>query len=82
MSEEERRVKRPGDSLVLGELLAVVGRQCMNTRRKRRQQRKHGSRDSIGSLGGRMGHQAVTGRALVERDESLSMPDTLTIKRL
>ena len=71
MSEEEVSIEFLGDSLVLGELSAVVSRQRMDTGRKRRQQRNHGVRDGLRGLARDVGEQRVARRTLVHRDESL-----------
>jgi len=42
MGEEEIGIKCLCNSLMLGELLAIICRQCVNAGRKRRQQRNHG----------------------------------------
>jgi hypothetical protein len=57
--------------LMLGELLAVVGRQRAHAGRKRRQQRDHHIGDRLGGLARHMGDQGVTGLTLAECDERL-----------
>ena len=71
MGEEEVCVEFFGDALVLGELLAVVGRQRVDTGCKRRQQRDDGFRNPVRCLERDVGDQRVTRRALVDRDQSL-----------
>lgn len=76
MGEEEVCIEISGDTLMLGELLAVVGRQRVNAGSKRRQQRDHGIRDRLCGLERYMGNQRVARRALVNRDECLFLPGT------
>lgn len=73
MSEEELCIELPGDPLMLGELLAVIGRQRVNAGGKRREQRDHGIGDRLCGLERHMGDQRVTGLAFVERDERLML---------
>ena len=73
MGEEEVSPEVLGDPLMLSELLAIVGRQRMNTGRKRRQQGDHRIRDRLRCLERHMGNQRIAGRALVERDKCLLM---------
>ncbi len=59
MGEEEVGIERLGDSLMLGERLAVVDRQRMDAGRKRRQQGGHRIRDGLRCLGQHMGELAA-----------------------
>jgi hypothetical protein len=61
MSEEEVGIKFVGNSFVLGELLAIVGRQGLDAGRKRLEQTDHGFRDGLCGLERHVGDQAVTG---------------------
>ena len=63
MSEEEVCVEFFGDTLMLGKLLAVVGRQCVNTGCERRQQGDHGVRNGLRGLEWHMRDQGVAGCA-------------------
>ena len=71
MGEVEFGLKFAGDALMLGELLAIVGRQGMNTGRERRQQRDHCVRDRLRRLERHVSNQRVAGLAFVERDQCL-----------
>jgi len=73
MGEEEVGIESPGDSFMLGELLAVIGRQRMNAGRERRQHGDDRARDSSSRLGRDMRDQGVARLAFVDRNESLLM---------
>ena len=84
MSEEEICIELPGDTLMLGKFLSVVGRQrmwrpraiCANAGSKRRRQGDHGIRDRLSGLERHVGNQRVARRALVNRDECLFLSST------
>lgn len=71
MGKEEIGIEFPCDPFVLGELLAVAGRQRMNAGRKRPQQRDRGVGDDLGGLERNVADQAVARFALIERHERL-----------
>lgn len=71
VSEEKISIEFLGDSLVLGELSAVVCRQRMDASRKRRQQGNQGVRDGLRGLERDVGEQRVARRTLVHCDEGL-----------
>lgn len=76
MGKEEVGSKFAGDTLMLCELFAVVGRQRVNTGGIWRQQGNHDIRYRLRSLARYVcvrSDQRVTGLALVDRDECLMM---------
>jgi len=73
MGKEEAGSKFAGDTLMLCELFAVVGRQRVNAGGIWRQQGNHDVRYRLRSLARYVSDQRVTGLALVDRDECLMM---------
>lgn len=73
MGEEEVSVESPSYAFMLGELLAVISRQGMNTGCKRRQHGDDRACDSSSRLGRDMRDQGVARLAFIDRHESLLM---------
>ena len=73
MREEEVGIELFGDSFMVGELLAVVGRQRMNATPERRQQRDHRVGHVLCGLRRNVGDQGIAGSAFIDRHECLLM---------
>jgi len=71
MSEEEVGIKFLGNSFVLSELLAIIGRQGMDAAGKGLEQADHGIGDRLRVLDADVGYQAIAGLAFVEGDQGL-----------
>jgi len=76
MGEEEVDIESLGDAFMLGKLLAVIGRQRMNTGRKRRQHGDDCVCDRSSRLGRDMRDQGIARLAFIDRNESLLMTGT------
>lgn len=71
MGKEEIGIELPCDAFVLGELLAIVGRQRMNAAGERCQQGDRHIGDGLSGLERHVGDQGIAGFALIERHERL-----------